>query len=66
MVANSLIAIDMPFEIDPSHIDQYNKMYLSRLEKLSHRINLPQKVHKVQEVEARLGLICVVGIIKRI
>lgn len=37
----------MPFETDPSHIKQYNKMYLNRLSVLGKRIPL-MKIFKVQ------------------
>lgn len=55
----------MPFELNPAHIDQYNKLFLNRMQVLGKRVPLT-KVLKVQEVEERLGVVSVVGILKRI
>lgn len=55
----------MPSEINPNHIDQYNKLFLNRLRVLGTRIHF-SKVHRIEEVEEKLGLINIIGIFKRI
>lgn len=38
--SNTLIAAQMPSEVNPSHIEQYNVLYHDRLSKLGKRIKL--------------------------